>query len=190
MILCLLVVLPLSFVFPQEAAEDGEAEGDKISLDVGAGLYYNAMPLPENALAGFFAALFNLRGGAFVSGRYYLSEDMSVGAELEVHYISSTLTVDDEEFNYSLFDIPILGVFRHELGGIAAQPFLGLLMTGPSSSSTSGGGETTLNMNLYVGANIFLGGLFGEAGYVIGLGNAQSFARFGLGYSLRDIFGF
>ena len=174
----------VSFVVP--AIFSQEEEMDMFTVDVGGGLYYDAYPL-SGTIFDFLLIIFNLRGGVHGDINYNLSEDMSAGAELGLAYISATTGEAPNEYTASLFDIPAYLFFRYKLGFLAIQPYAGLLITGATNSD----GDLSSNANVAVGARLFLGGIYAEVAYILGLGNeADSFPRFGIGYQYKGLVGF
>jgi hypothetical protein len=146
-------------------------------LNGGAGLYYDATPLPPGAF-GFLAALFNLRGEVYISGTYKFTNTFGVGAEAGFGYISATINDTD---TFSLIDIPLRVVGSVDLGWITFQPYGGALFL--LTSSTSGGTSPT-DTYIEAGARIILGsmkGLYLEGGYCFG---PVPFYRLGLGLQL------
>ena len=177
----LLIVLVLLLVIGIVAF----AEEDKFTVDAGAGLYYDAYPLSGTAF-DFLIILFGLRGGVFGDLNFMLSDGMSVGIEAGVAYMTVTSGVEPDTVSSSLFDIPLYATFRYSFGGVAVQPYAGMLFTGAASDA---GGEFV--SNVAAGARILLGSVFAEAAYVIGLGpGAVSFPRFGLGAQFNNLVSF
>ena len=179
----ILVLVVFAMVMPSVFAQEKE-ETDTFSFDVGGGLYYDAKPLSGTAF-DVFLVLFNLRGGFQIDGNYVINDKMSTGAELGVAYITAKSGVEPNTYSASLFDIPIYGFFRYRLGSLAAQPFVGLLITGATNSD----GDLSTEALLAIGSRIFLKHLYAEVAYNIG-NDANSFARFGVGYQFNGLFGF
>jgi hypothetical protein len=175
-------------VVAEAAAEEEEEPADasqeespkalnlKFSIASGAGLYYDAYHLSETAL-DFLAVIYNLRGGLWADLMLPVTSDLSIGPELGVSYIVGS----SGGLTSSLFDLPVNAKLSYSLGALRIEGFGGFFnsITAPTSSVAD------FAFGLDAGARVRFGGLYAESSYVFGLGGAQSFPRFGVGYSLE-----
>jgi hypothetical protein len=155
-----------------------------ILVTAGSGLYYDATPLPADALGMFFGFLFNLRGEAYGSLQFRLSDMLLVGAEAGLAVISVDFTVGGATSSYVLFDIPVRAVATVDLTYITLQPYLGGLFLMSKSTPAGSASTFTFSPAFEAGARLILGkvsGLYAEAGYVLG---ATCFPRFGAGFQM------
>lgn len=165
--------------------DDAAKEEKPIVVTACSGLYYNATPLPSDALGMFFGFLFNLRGEANGGIHFRISDRYLVGLEAGFAAISVDFTGSSSESSFVLFDIPVRIVGSVDLSVITLQPYLGgiLLMyvTTPADASSS----FKCSPAFEAGVQILLGrmsGLYLEAGHVLG---SSIFPRFGLGFQVE-----
>jgi hypothetical protein len=163
---------------PEEAPAEPQATAPAKKgpgIDAGVGLCYDALPLTGTALDALLF-LFYTRGGAWGDLMVPLKNGISVGGELGFYYMSSTI----QGITINLVDVPILAKASFTTGKIRFEGFGGLYPLGVLSSVAS-----AFQFGLDLGGRLSLGGLYAEGSYVWGLGSAQSFPRYGLGYSIR-----
>jgi hypothetical protein len=165
-----------------EAAAPDKAprEKPKLSSSAGAGLLYDAYPLSGTVL-DILLALTHLRGGAWIDLGFPLAGGLSLGPELGLYYMTASNSTSGA--STSLFDLPLNAKIGYQLGKLKVEGFGGLMTTVDSESD----GATTFGFGLDTGARLWLGGLYLEGSYVFGLGEAQSFPRYGLGYAIKVI---
>jgi len=159
------------------AAQDAMEKGP-LALDMGAGIYYDEMiRAVDNPFDGLFNVLSNFRGQYYCGAAFRVAKVLNVGAELGLAYI--TVTDSSTAANsWNFFDLPVNATITLDLGGISARAFAGAFFYGCFGYSNS------FTAALDAGIRINLGGLYGEYSYILGLGGATSFQRFGLGYAI------
>jgi len=158
---------------PAAAAEAPKA----LDLRAGGGIYYNIAPLPEGPFA-LLAAIYNLRGGVWAGIEWLPSPAFGVGGEVGLQYIYSSSA--DGSSSLSIFDLPLRGTATYRLGSLALTAFAGLF----SSGSIGSGSPLDLGFGLEGGARLALGSFYAEGSYVLGLGEAASYPRAGLGFMM------
>jgi hypothetical protein len=168
----------------QVAAEDAKVkaprEKPKLSSSAGAGLLYDAYPL-SGTILDVLIALTYLRGGAWIDFSFPLADGLALGPELGLYYMSASDSTGSA--TTSLFDIPINAKIGYQLGKLKVEGFGGLMTTVGAAT----GATPAFGFGLDTGARLWLGGLYLEGSYVFGLGGAQSFPRYGLGYAIKLI---
>ena len=176
---------------PAPAPEKPKADFSRLALDAGAGIYYNDRIQLSGALGALatYGAILNTRGGVWGSVGYRFAPGLSIGGEVGFDYI----TLPSSGLDFTFFDVPIRAKVGYSLGKlIGLEGFGGAFINGVAGSVIT----AATKVDLDVGGRIRLSGLYAEASYVIGLGGASldlgsfgaimnSYARFGLGYSLN-----
>lgn len=153
------------------------AQQDELKFDVDAGgfLSYGVIDATSDdeigELTGIFATLFSIRGGFSVTGRYKITDDLSVGAEIGY----ATMSIEDSVGNEVVFtDIPLSAVIRYGAGSTFIEGQAGYYV-----SDTIYGG-------LSAGAKLSLGGFYVSGAYVLNdtLGN---YPRITIGYQFNNL---
>ncbi len=171
MVLITVFILISALLFAE--AENGDS---KFSLDVGAELsvgYFTTVGESDFAAATqLILIMLSLRGGFLVDFTYAINEQIKVGGEAGVMYM--TISSDVGTTSWTLLDIPLRVIGRFQLGPLFVQPHVGAWL-GVS------GIDDFLGFNFDVGTKLGLGGKFKfylTGSYIIG---TVSYPRFGLG---------
>jgi hypothetical protein len=160
---------------PAEPATPKAAPGSW-AFGLGAGLYYNFAPLPPGPFA-FLAALFNIRGGAYVDAMYRFPSGLAVGGEAGLQYINASL--DGGVTSVNIFDLPLRAKASYVLGPLTAELFAGLMASGSVGSAS----PFAVTLGLDAGTRLRLGAFYLEGSYVLGFAGATSYPRAGLGFT-------
>lgn len=130
----------------------------------------------EDALSGIATFLSTLRGAAYGTVRYALTDNFSLGGQVGLYAI----TYDDGTTSTTLIDLPFHALVRYELGFFALEAFGGYYLSTIQSSDYNFAG-------LEAGGKVFLGGLY--ASYSVVMANPV-YNRIEVGYQLNRIFEF
>ncbi len=149
----------------------GFATADGLTVDISAGLYYNAYNLRDEESSQFPGSISYFRAGGLLGAGYRVNKFLSAGGELGFLY----LTYDYGNGETALIDIPIHVYADMSLGKILAfRSYGGAVMLHSTDESS------VYHINPELGARISLGGFYFDAAYVFG---EESYTRYGIGFT-------
>jgi hypothetical protein len=173
LVIAVLVGLPVFAEGETPATETNTAFG----LDGAVGLSFGLFDDLKNTAFGdlnALATLASVRGGGDVSLLYTVNEWASVGGSLGVYILQFSVNGGN---TYTFFDVPVRAVAKLGDKNLSLSPYLGYYWT-PVGFPFPG---------LEAGARLAMGGLFLEAGYVLGQPNWK---HINLGFVGSDFFRF
>lgn len=149
----------------------GFAMADGLTVDISAGLYYNAHDFETEGAFQVFESLFYLRAGGLLGAGYRVNKFLSAGGELGFLY----MTYDFGGGETALIDIPMHIYADMSLGNILAfRPYGGAVMLHSTAESA------VYQLNPELGARLSLGGFYFDAAYVFA---EESYTRYGIGFT-------
>jgi hypothetical protein len=149
-----------------------ETRGKKNITTTGhAGLYYNALPVPDDPF-GMISALGNLRSGAGIDVIFSFSDFLGVGGETGFYFMEARITIDGEENTYMVFDIPLRVKGTTGFGPFSIDLFTGVMI------NIFTGNESVTTVSFDTGIRLMISYFYVEAGYIFG---TASYPRLGIG---------
>ncbi len=144
---------------------------DGLTVDISAGIYYNAHDFETEGAFQFLESLFYLRAGGLLGAGYRVNKFLSAGGELGFLY----MTYDFGDGENALIDVPMHLYADMSLGNILAfRPYGGAVMLHSTAESA------VYHFNPELGACLSLGGFYFEAAYVFA---DESYTRYGIGFT-------
>jgi hypothetical protein len=166
---------------PEASAEELPSEGTEPAaspwvVSLGTGVAYNFTPLPEGPFS-ILAALFNIRGGAFVSVERRLGKTFGIGGEIGLQYM--TTSSDGAATNTHLFDLPLHAAAPFSFGKAGLTLFAGGIASGVLGDTTP---PFAIGYGVDGGGRLKLGAFYLEGSYIYSLSGAVGYPRAGFGF--------
>ena len=149
----------------------GFAMADGLTVDISAGIYYNAYNLRDEDSFQFPGSFSYFRAGGLLGAGYRVNKFLSAGGELGFLY----LTYDYGDGETALIDLPMHVYADISLGKILAfRPYGGAVMLHSTAESA------VYRINPELGARLSLGGFYIDTAYVFA---EESYTRYGIGFT-------